>query len=71
LAEAARLGFARAIIAASGPADADGIEVVRVRTLVEAIEAAGMIRPQGDSALVRRSEPNPRADRAVAGWEPF
>lgn len=40
LAEAARLGFRRAIVPASAPEPPDGIEVVRVRSLSDALVAA-------------------------------
>jgi DNA repair protein RadA/Sms len=49
LAEAARLGFRRAIVPASSPPD-DGIEVVRVRSLGEALTAVGIVAgPRGRS----------------------
>jgi DNA repair protein RadA/Sms len=37
LAEAARLGFRRAVVPASAPLDLPGIEVMRVATLAEAV----------------------------------
>ena len=43
LSEAARLGFARAIVPASAPDSASGIRVNRVSTLAEALRAAGLI----------------------------
>jgi DNA repair protein RadA/Sms len=42
LAEAARLGFRRAIVPASAPNGVDGIDVVRVRSLAEALQVAGV-----------------------------
>ncbi len=42
LAEAARMGFATAIVPANSPATADGIDVVRVRTINEALKAVGL-----------------------------
>jgi DNA repair protein RadA/Sms len=42
--EAARLGFRTALVPASAPESHDGIEVRRVRSLMEAIAAAGLIR---------------------------
>ncbi|MDQ6725431.1 MAG: DNA repair protein RadA [Actinomycetota bacterium] len=42
LAEAARLGFRRAVVPASAPEPPAGITVVRAATLVEAIAAAGL-----------------------------
>jgi DNA repair protein RadA/Sms len=43
LSEAARLGFARAIVPANGPDSASNIRVTRVGTLGEALRAAGII----------------------------
>jgi DNA repair protein RadA/Sms len=42
LAEAARMGFTRAIIPANSPAPPDGIAVVRVGTVAEALAAVGL-----------------------------
>ena len=42
LAEAARLGFRRALVPASAPAGPPGMELVRVATLVEALRYAGI-----------------------------
>jgi DNA repair protein RadA/Sms len=42
LAEAARLGFTRAIVPCSGPESVDGITVERVETIAEAIVLAGL-----------------------------
>ena len=42
LAEAARLGFRRALVAASAPEAPPGITVVRASTLVDALDAAGL-----------------------------
>ena len=42
LSEAARLGFARAIVPGNSPAGVDGIRMLRVSTLSEALAAAGM-----------------------------
>ncbi len=44
LAEAARLGFRRAVVPASAPATAPGLEVLRAATLAEAIDLAGFLR---------------------------
>jgi DNA repair protein RadA/Sms len=44
LAEAARLGFRRAVVPASAPAGASGLEVLRAATLSEAIDLAGFRR---------------------------
>jgi len=55
LAEAARLGFRRAVVPCSAP-EADGIEVVRVATVVEALDALGLAIDAG----------TPRQDRALA-----
>src|SRR5262249_48256302 len=45
LGEAARLGFRRALVPPSAPAAHPGIEVIRVRNVVEAALAAGISRP--------------------------
>lgn len=42
LAEAARMGFTRAIVPANSPSDTSGIQVVRVGTVTEALVAAGL-----------------------------
>jgi DNA repair protein RadA/Sms len=42
--EAARMGFRTALVPASAPDEHPGIEVRRVRSLMEAISAAGLIR---------------------------
>jgi len=42
LTEAARLGFRRALVPPSAPESLAGIEVIRVRTVAEAIERAGL-----------------------------
>jgi DNA repair protein RadA/Sms len=57
LAEAARMGFTRAIVPSNSPADADGITVVRVATVSEALVAAG---------LSGRAERSPATTTAVA-----
>jgi hypothetical protein len=48
LAEAARLGFRRAVVPASAPEPPPGLEVLRASTLVEAISRAGLrLGPSG------------------------
>ena len=42
MAEAARMGFTRAIVPANSPTDTSGIQVVRVGTVTEALVAAGL-----------------------------
>jgi DNA repair protein RadA/Sms len=42
LAEAARLGFTRALVPPSGPAPPPGVTVVRAATVAEAVSAAGL-----------------------------
>ncbi len=42
LAEAARMGFTKAIVPSNSPAEADGITVVRVGTVTEALAAVGL-----------------------------
>ncbi len=43
LAEAARLGFKRVIVPASAPNGVEGVEVIRARSLVEALALAGLL----------------------------
>ena len=43
LAEAARLGFKRVIVPASAPNGVDGVEVLRARSLLEALALAGLL----------------------------
>ena len=50
LAEAARLGFRRAIVPFSAPAEVPGMELLRAATLAEAVELAG-IRRSGPTAI--------------------
>lgn len=45
LAEAARLGFRRAIVPANSPNGVDGISILRVSTVVQALQAAGVTHP--------------------------
>jgi DNA repair protein RadA/Sms len=45
LSEAARLGFARAIVPANSPNGVDGITLARVSTVSEALSAAGVAAP--------------------------
>ena len=59
LAEAARLGFTRAIVPRLAPEPPEGISVIRVGTLADAIEAIG-IRP----------EPNPGPRSGARGSRP-
>jgi DNA repair protein RadA/Sms len=44
LSEAARLGFARALVPASAPDPPDGLRLDRVRSLHEALVAAGLVQ---------------------------
>jgi DNA repair protein RadA/Sms len=55
LAEAARLGFRRAVVPASTPDPPPGIVALRATTLVEALELAGCGRPVRDVGRVRAS----------------
>jgi DNA repair protein RadA/Sms len=59
LAEAARLGFTRAIVPRLAPEPPDGISTIRVGTLAEAIEAIG-IRPDQRSAKQSESQSGSR-----------
>lgn len=54
LAEAARLGFRRAVVPASAPARLPGIELLRAATLAEAVELAG-VRPPAPTSIHRRA----------------
>jgi len=45
LSEAARLGFRRAILPANSPEGVEGMSLVRVSTLTEALTAAGLTSP--------------------------
>jgi DNA repair protein RadA/Sms len=47
LAEAARLGFARAVVPATGPERVDGIELLGVRSIAEAIAVTNLGRAPG------------------------
>jgi DNA repair protein RadA/Sms len=46
LAEAARLGFARAVVPTSTP-EVEGITLLRVGSVVEALDAAGLLGERG------------------------
>jgi len=50
LSEAARLGFARAVVPANSP-EADGIRAIRASTLAEAVAALGLTADQSGSTL--------------------
>ncbi len=58
LAEAARLGFTRAIVPQSSP-DVPGVHTVRVRDVRDALVAVGLITIQGDPGAVRVDDPPP------------
>ena len=47
LAEAARMGFGRALVPANSPGGVDGITLVRVGTIAEALAAVGMVGEAG------------------------
>lgn len=57
LAEAARLGFRQAIVPASAPGSAPGLEVLRAATLAEAIDLAGMVSGRGGAIDVEEAAP--------------
>ena len=59
LAEAARLGFRQAIVPASAPATAPGIEVLRAGTLAEAVDLAGLLSRTGSVIDVDEAAPAP------------
>jgi len=46
LAEAARLGFTRAVVPPSAPEAPAGLGVVRVATLADAVHRLGLVAPQ-------------------------
>jgi DNA repair protein RadA/Sms len=48
LAEAARLGFARAVVPATGPKRVDGIELLAVASIAEAISVTNLRRASGN-----------------------
>jgi DNA repair protein RadA/Sms len=45
LVEASRLGFRRAIVPANSPSGVDGMQLLRVSTVTEALAAAGLGNP--------------------------
>lgn len=76
LAEAARLGFHRALVPRLAPEPPDGIVAVRVGTLAEAIEAAGLTVEGGSHPAGRRpgpAHPAEGGDRSEPGddWPPL
>ncbi len=54
LAEAARLGFTEAVVPTSAPEPPDGVTLLRVRSLAEAIAALGLQEPSTVVPMVRR-----------------
>jgi DNA repair protein RadA/Sms len=58
LAEAARLGFTRAIVPHSSP-DVPGVHAVRVRDVREALVAVGLLTVEGDPGAVRVDDHQP------------
>ena len=69
LAEAARLGFTRAIVPASAPPAPAGLRVIRVSSLVEAIDLFGLgpVKSQTDASLTGRRIPFSGGGRAECG----
>ena len=65
LAEAARLGFRRAIVPASAPDAAGDLELVRVTSVAEAVRAAGLSERAADYSTMRATGPRP-AGRGMA-----
>jgi DNA repair protein RadA/Sms len=59
LAEAARLGFGRALVPRLAPAPPDGIVAVRAATLAEAVEAAGLTVERSHPSGARRAPGRP------------
>jgi DNA repair protein RadA/Sms len=64
LAEAARLGFRRAIVPMSAPDAAGELELVRVTSVAEAVRAAGLSERAADYSTMRATGPRP-AGRGV------
>jgi len=64
LAEAARLGFRTALVPASAPASAPGLEVLRAATLAEAIDLAGFLKADL-GGVIDVQEPVAAADQPV------
>jgi DNA repair protein RadA/Sms len=73
LAEAARLGFQRAIVPASAPEAAGDLELVRVATVAEAVQAAGLpaaVRSHPRSASIASFPARAaHSSRDLVGWE--
>lgn len=65
LAEAARLGFRQAIVPASAPASAPGIEVLRAGTLAEAVDLAGLLARAATVLDVDEVPPSPPPARSA------
>jgi DNA repair protein RadA/Sms len=60
LAEAARLGFRRAVLPASAPVPPPGVEVLRAATLAEAVDLVGLLDgPAGDVVDVHEADLRP------------
>lgn len=53
LAEASRLGFTKALVPASGPAEVDGLRLRRVETLTDALVAVGLVRAEPRAVAAR------------------
>jgi DNA repair protein RadA/Sms len=70
LAEAARMGFERAIVPQSAPDAGGALEVVRVQTVAEAIEAAGIVPRETPTSIygrtMRATGPNPDGSASAA-----
>ena len=59
LAEAARLGFRRAVVPVSAPDAAGDLELVRVTSVAEAVRAAGLSERAADYGTMRATGPRP------------
>ncbi len=71
LAEAARLGFRRALLPRLGPEPPAGMVAVRVGTLAEAVEATGLTTNRDHPAAGRSGtdrRPPPERDDVGDGW---
>jgi len=65
LAEAARLGFQRAIVPASAPDIVGAMELVRVASVAEAVRAAGLAPAADDYRTIRVTGPRPEGREVV------
>jgi DNA repair protein RadA/Sms len=60
LAEAARLGFRRAVVPASAPAPPPGVQMLRAATLAEAVDLVGLLADRAGDDVIDVHEPDLR-----------